>query len=197
MRGQQGPSCHHVRVDPTRGSFCPVPSRAADAFVTTTHGEGFGRPPLEAMAMGLPTIATNWSGLTAFVADGVALPIPVHRFDDTVDDEVGSTFDRGPLLSPLGPYIFSHCTTTVPFVAQGYHQSMGASGGERRSNAAPTRVSGQMAVACVSAPALRPGVVSTASCSPSPHPPRLGLFRKGCHEAPGPACARARRAAFR
>jgi glycosyltransferase involved in cell wall biosynthesis len=57
--------------------------------VTTTHGEGFGRPPLEAMAMRLPTIATNWSGLTAFMSNDVALPIPVRTMDDYVDDEVG------------------------------------------------------------------------------------------------------------
>jgi glycosyltransferase involved in cell wall biosynthesis len=34
----------------------------ADCFVFPTRGEGFGLPPLEAMATGLPTIVTNWSG---------------------------------------------------------------------------------------------------------------------------------------
>lgn len=34
----------------------------ADCFVFTTRGEGFGIPPLEAMATGLPTILTNWLG---------------------------------------------------------------------------------------------------------------------------------------
>lgn len=33
---------------------------SADAFVLPTHAEGFGRPIMEAMAMGLPTIATAW-----------------------------------------------------------------------------------------------------------------------------------------
>jgi len=54
---------------------------AADAFVVTSHGEGFGRPSLEAMAMGLPVIATNFSGLTAFVRDDVAFPIPVYGLE--------------------------------------------------------------------------------------------------------------------
>jgi glycosyltransferase involved in cell wall biosynthesis len=36
----------------------------ADAFVLPSRGEGWGRPHIEAMAMGLPTIATNWSGNT-------------------------------------------------------------------------------------------------------------------------------------
>jgi hypothetical protein len=39
--------------------------RAADAFVLATHGEGWGRPLMEAMAMGLPAIATAWCVLAA------------------------------------------------------------------------------------------------------------------------------------
>lgn len=35
---------------------------AADAFVLPSRGEGWGRPHVEAMSMGLPVIATNWSG---------------------------------------------------------------------------------------------------------------------------------------
>lgn len=41
--------------------------RASDCFVLPTRGEGWGRPFMEAMAMGLPTIGTNWSGHTAFM----------------------------------------------------------------------------------------------------------------------------------
>jgi glycosyltransferase involved in cell wall biosynthesis len=39
----------------------------ADAFVLPSRGEGWGRPYMEAMASGLPTIGTNWSGNTAFM----------------------------------------------------------------------------------------------------------------------------------
>ena len=35
---------------------------AADCFVLPSRGEGWGRPHVEAMAMGLPVIATKWSG---------------------------------------------------------------------------------------------------------------------------------------
>ncbi|KAI8468679.1 MAG: hypothetical protein J3K34DRAFT_477473 [Monoraphidium minutum] len=50
---------------------------AADAFVLPSRGEGWGRPHVEAMSMGLPVIATNWSGITAFLDDAVGYPIPI------------------------------------------------------------------------------------------------------------------------
>ena len=50
--------------------------KAVDAFVLPSRGEGWGRPHVEAMAMGLPVIATNWSGTTAFLDDEVGYPLP-------------------------------------------------------------------------------------------------------------------------
>ncbi len=41
--------------------------KAVDAFVLPSRGEGWGRPYMEAMSMGLPVIGTNWSGNTAFM----------------------------------------------------------------------------------------------------------------------------------
>lgn len=41
--------------------------RSADCFVLPTHGEGWGMPMLEAMACGLPVIATNWSSHCDFM----------------------------------------------------------------------------------------------------------------------------------
>jgi len=51
--------------------------RAADAFVLPSRGEGWGRPHVEAMAMGLPIIATNWSGTTEFMNDRNSYPLPI------------------------------------------------------------------------------------------------------------------------
>ena len=41
--------------------------RVADCFVLPTHGEGWCRPCMEAMAAGLPAIVTGWSGHTDFM----------------------------------------------------------------------------------------------------------------------------------
>ena len=46
-----------------------------DAFVLPTRGEGWGRPVMEAMAMGLPVIVTNFSGTTAFISSSTAYPL--------------------------------------------------------------------------------------------------------------------------
>lgn len=46
-----------------------------DCFVFPTRGEGFGLPPLEAMATGLPVIATNWSGPEDFMLPNHSYPL--------------------------------------------------------------------------------------------------------------------------
>lgn len=43
--------------------------QAADVFVLPTRGEGLGLPFMEAMASGVPVIATRWSGHLDFVTD--------------------------------------------------------------------------------------------------------------------------------
>ncbi|CAA6668467.1 unnamed protein product [Spirodela intermedia] len=52
--------------------------KAADAFVLPSRGEGWGRPLVEAMAMELPVIATNWSGPAEFLTAENSYPLPSH-----------------------------------------------------------------------------------------------------------------------
>jgi glycosyltransferase involved in cell wall biosynthesis len=55
---------------------------SVDAFVLPTHGEGWGRPIVEAMAMQLPVIATNWSGPTAYLDETNGFPLPIDGLED-------------------------------------------------------------------------------------------------------------------
>eukprot|EP00930_Biecheleria_cincta_P071566 TRINITY_DN59054_c0_g1_i1.p1 TRINITY_DN59054_c0_g1~~TRINITY_DN59054_c0_g1_i1.p1 ORF type:complete len:448 (-),score=79.70 TRINITY_DN59054_c0_g1_i1:4-1347(-) len=55
--------------------------RGADAFVLPSRGEGWGRPHVEAMSMGLPVIATNWSGSTEFLDDDCSLPLGIDGLE--------------------------------------------------------------------------------------------------------------------
>ena len=45
-------------------------NRQIDAFLSLTHGEGFGLPIFEAAYSGLPVVATGWSGQLDFLSDG-------------------------------------------------------------------------------------------------------------------------------
>ncbi len=52
--------------------------QSVDALVQPSRGEGWGRPHVEAMACGLPVIATNWSGNTEYMDDSNSFLIDIN-----------------------------------------------------------------------------------------------------------------------
>lgn len=63
----------------------PKVYKAADAFVLPSRGEGWGRPLVEAMAMSVPVIATNWSGPTEFLTEENGYPLSVDRMSEVTE----------------------------------------------------------------------------------------------------------------
>jgi glycosyltransferase involved in cell wall biosynthesis len=90
-RGRLAP----IRVLCERLTTAQMPSlyAGAGAYVGASRGEGWGRPQMEALAMGLPTIASNWSGNLAFMShetswlvDGEVVPVAGHDLNTDLYD---------------------------------------------------------------------------------------------------------------
>ncbi|KAF3434433.1 hypothetical protein FNV43_RR25536 [Rhamnella rubrinervis] len=75
--------------------------KAADAFVLPSRGEGWGRPIVEAMAMSLPVIVTNWSGPTEFLTEENSYPLPVDRMSEVMEGPFRGHLWGEPSLSTL------------------------------------------------------------------------------------------------
>jgi glycosyltransferase involved in cell wall biosynthesis len=67
---------------------------ASQCLVAPSRGEGWGRPQHEAMMMGLPVIATNWSGTTEFINESNAYLLD-YTLKEITDIDPGFEFYKG------------------------------------------------------------------------------------------------------
>ena len=65
------------------------------ALVAPTRGEGYGLPLLESAAMGLPVIATNWSGHKDFLDNGKWVKLDYHLGEIPKEKVDGNIFVAG------------------------------------------------------------------------------------------------------
>jgi glycosyltransferase involved in cell wall biosynthesis len=68
---------------------------AADAYVSPSRGEAWGRTYMEAMAMGLPTIGTAWGGHLDFMSDDGCWLVPGELVPVADDADVVDELYRG------------------------------------------------------------------------------------------------------
>ena len=64
--------------------------KSMDAFVLPSRGEGWGRPHMEAMAMALPVIGTNWSGNMEFMTNENSYLIDIEGLVKIKENEIKS-----------------------------------------------------------------------------------------------------------
>jgi glycosyltransferase involved in cell wall biosynthesis len=80
----------HIRVFDDVISEAGLPGfyTAADAYVSPTRGEGWGRPLMEAVACGAPVVASRWSAHLAFLNDDNATLVDGRVVDVPADVDI-------------------------------------------------------------------------------------------------------------
>ena len=100
----------------------------ADVFVLTSRYEGFGNVLVEAMACGVPVVATASAGTRDIVTDGVdGVLVEAHT-----PDAVAAALERVLTDAPMRARMASSARTSaerfaVPVVARAYDEALGAS----------------------------------------------------------------------
>jgi glycosyltransferase involved in cell wall biosynthesis len=79
--------------------------RSADCYVSASRGEGWDMPLMEAMACGLPSIATDWGAHREFVRDEISYPL---RIRGLVPAGSRAPYDKGVRWADPDPEHLAH-----------------------------------------------------------------------------------------
>jgi GT2 family glycosyltransferase len=79
--------------------------RSADCYVSAGRGEGWDMPLMEAMACGLPSIATDWGAHTEFVHEGISYPL---RIRGLLPADARAPYDKGVRWADPDPEHLAH-----------------------------------------------------------------------------------------
>lgn len=86
--------------------------KAADAFVLPSRGEGWGRPIVEAMAMSLPVIVTNWSGPMEYLTEANSYPLAVDAMSEVFEGPFKGHLWAEPSVDKLR--VLMRCVVSAP-----------------------------------------------------------------------------------
>lgn len=120
---------------------------SVDAFVLATRGEGWGRPLHEAMAMGIPSVATAWAGTGELMGcnldaahDNATASAYAARLGVDSDTVVPCATDRGaPVAFPLPYQLVPMADDAIGVMRRQQNDSMDAGDGGANSGSALTR----------------------------------------------------------
>lgn len=94
VKRYDAPNIRLLTVEVSREDMFPI-YNSADAFVFPSRAEGWGLPLIEAMATGLPAIATNYSGQTEFLKEVEGFFMPVAHKIVPINDPEYQQFAMG------------------------------------------------------------------------------------------------------
>ncbi|WP_160160024.1 glycosyltransferase family 4 protein [Streptomyces sp. NBC_00080] len=92
--GESVPANISVRTDEMSHAELAALYGRADAFVLPSRGEGWGRPFIESMLSGLPTIGPRWGGNLEFMNDGNSVLV-----DGTLTPVLGRAAEEWPYFT--------------------------------------------------------------------------------------------------
>ncbi len=95
-----------------------------DILVSLNRGEGFGLPMVEAMARGIPVVATHWGATLEYMDKANSFPVPPARLD-ACEESKDAYFKTGLWAMPDVDYAISQVVHAMRMIRSGVWQRHG------------------------------------------------------------------------